>query len=449
MMNHPSRSTQAAIHEEHRGERDTRLHGYRLILARLFWGIIAIFELAALVDSLSGTISQFRALCTSSCTNLQLSAAGVATLQRLDLSLGNYIAFYLAVTLVSALLCYAVAALLIWRKSDDWMALLVSLMLMSFSSGMISNGVRFSQWFGLAWAGHLSSLFDQINLIILQLVFLLFPGNRFEPRWTRWTIALPIGVGSLLVFFPRFTSSALVNAIDSILFASILLSLVIAQVYRYRRASTPAQRQQTKWIVYSLAVSIILVAGLLVIPHLAFQMLTYPGGLLGSASNIVANAFLTLIPLSFGVAMLRYRLYDIDIIINRTLVYVTLTALLALIYLGSIIGVQSLFRGILNQNNDVAIVVSTLAIAALFQPLRHRIQTIIDRRFYRRKYDAARTLEDFSATLRSEVDLSELCEHLLAVVQETMQPEHVSLWLIRREPGPVSHVGEETSQGFH
>ncbi len=136
-----------------------------------------------------------------------------------------------------------------------------------------------------------------------------------------------------------------------------------------------------------------------------------------------------LIPLSIGFSILRYRLYDIDLLINRTLVYGTLTVLLALVYVGLIFALQYLLRGIISQNNNVAIVVSTLAIAALFQPLRHRIQAIIDRRFYRRKYDAAKIVETFSATLRNEVDLSQLHEHLLNIVQETMQPAHVSLWL--------------------
>ncbi len=175
--------------------------------------------------------------------------------------------------------------------------------------------------------------------------------------------------------------------------------------------------------------TILLVAGLFGIPDLILPGLEQNGWLFSSVGSTLANALSTLLPISFGVAILRYRLYGIDILINRTLVYFTLTATLALIYVGLIIALQYLLRGIINSNNDVAVVVSTLAIAALFQPLRHRIQAMIDRRFYRRKYDAARTLAAFSATLRNEVDLSELSEHLVAVVQETMQPSHVSLWL--------------------
>jgi hypothetical protein len=419
---------QTRIRGEQQGEWNTRLQGRRLILAWVLWGVIAFFELAALVYSLTGAVVQLQVLCTSSCTIQQLSADAVKTLQHVGLSLGDYIAFYLTVILISTLLCYIIAAILLWRRKNDWMALLVSLMLMSFGPGSISNGVRFSQWFGAVVAPHVSSLFDVINLTILVLIFFLFPTGRFVPRWTRWFIYIVIGIGIVIIIVPRFTAPEPLIDIYNYLFVSILFSLVIAQVYRYRRMSTPAQRQQTKWVVYSVVVSITSVIALLAI----FQPL--PGSLL-SALDIIANLLLTLIPISFAVAMLRYRLWDIDIIINRTLMYGTLTAILALIYFGLVIGLESLVHLITGQagQSPIVIVASTLAMAALFQPLRHRLQRAIDRRFYRRKYDAARTLEAFSATLRNEVDLGQLREHLLNVVQETMQPEHVSLWL--RESG--------------
>jgi len=437
-MNQPYLSVQTTISDEQRGERDTRLHGRWLFFARFFWGVIAIFELAAFVDNISGAVTQLRVPCTSSCTIQQLSAAAISTLQHAGLSLGDYIAFYLAVILISTLLCYTIAAILLWRRSDDWMALLVSLMLLSFGPGLISIGFRFSQWFGPAVAPYVSSLLDQINLTILLLVFFLFPNGRFEPRWTRWFIWLQVCLSIFLVFFPRLTSDS--GSLIAVLgFRVILISPIIAQVYRYRRVSTPAERQQTKWVVYSLVVSITAVVALLAI----FQPL--PGSLL-SALDIIANLLFTLIPISFAVALLRYRLWDIDIIINRTLVYSALTIILTGVYVGLVIGLQALLRGIINQGSGVAIVISTLVIYFLFQPLRRGIQRIIDRRFYRSKYDAAKIIEAFSATLRAETDLDQLREQLLAVVQETMQPAHVSLWL--RPPAPDNKrqaIGNSTS----
>jgi hypothetical protein len=172
--------------------------------------------------------------------------------------------------------------------------------------------------------------------------------------------------------------------------------------------------------------------------NVTFPVLTSPGSLFPLAQGAVF-AFLPLfIPLSFGFAMLRSRLWDIDVLINRTLVYGALTVSLAGIYVGLVIGLSALLRGIISQDSGVAIVISTLAIYFLFQPLRRRIQRIIDQRFYRSKYDAAKTVAAFSATLRQEVDLDQLREQLLAVVQETMQPAHISLWV--RSP---DHHGQQ------
>jgi len=192
--------------------------------------------------------------------------------------------------------------------------------------------------------------------------------------------------------------------------------------------SNLVQRQQTKWVVYGLTANIVVV-----VPGLLLTLF-FPRSLYPLVFTLVFNCALFLYPFTMGVAILRYRLWEIDVLINRTLVYGSLTVILTGVYVGLVIGLQELLRGIINQGSGVAIVISTLAIYALFQPLRRRIQRIIDRRFYRSKYDAAKTMAAFSATLRQEVDLDQLREHLLAVVQQTMQPAHVSLWLRPPEP---------------
>ncbi len=212
-------------------------------------------------------------------------------------------------------------------------------------------------------------------------------------------------------------------------FFGLIAFAIILQIYRYRHVSTPLQRQQTKWVVFgiTLAFGSFLFAFVLldaVLPQF-FPM----GPLAYTLGQIPFDFLLLAYPLSIWFAILHARLWEIDRLVNRTLVYGTLTISLALVYAGLIIGLQALFGTIFKQNNDVAIVVSTIAIYALFWPLRHRIQAVIDRRFYRRKYDAQKTLAAFSDTLRQEVDLATLSEHLVEVVQETMQPASVSLWL--------------------
>jgi len=203
--------------------------------------------------------------------------------------------------------------------------------------------------------------------------------------------------------------------------------MVWSQIYRFRRVSSPAQRQQTKWVVFGLTLG---VAG--TFPLQLPVDLSLVGGDTPLTLLLLDAGFslsLLLIPLSIGVAVLRSHLFDIDLLINRTLVYGLLTALLVLVYFGGIVALQRVFVALTGEKSTLAVVASTLAIAALFSPLRRGIQSFIDRRFYRRKYDARKTLEAFSAKLREETDLSALNGDLLGVVRDTMQPAHASLWL--------------------
>jgi hypothetical protein len=199
-------------------------------------------------------------------------------------------------------------------------------------------------------------------------------------------------------------------------FALLALSAV-SLVLRLRRA-TGVKRQQLKWFVYAVALF----------------ALVFPPSVIVFGDGRLIVFLLPLVPASAGIAILRYRLFDIDILINRTLVYGSLTALLAATYLGGVVGLQSVLRALTGQKSQLAVVASTLAIAALFSPLRRRVQAFVDRRFYRRKYDAAKTLEAFNARLREETDLQALSNDLVGVARSTMQPSHASLWLRPEAP---------------
>jgi hypothetical protein len=266
-----------------------------------------------------------------------------------------------------------------------------------------------------------------------MLFFYLFPSGRFVPRWTRWLAlcwVLFCGTWIFTPFGPPSWPLPLFNVAILILWGSF----PVAQVYRYVRDSDRSQRLQTKWVVFGVAVA---VAGTLTTIFTVGAAVDLPPKDVGPRmlSMLLMDVFVLSIPLSIGVAVLRARLFDIDVVINRTLVYGSLTVLMVLVYFGGVTATQTLFRYLTGQQSTLAIVTSTLLIAALFNPLRQRIQAFIDRRFYRRKYNARKTLQTFSVKLRDETDLEALNAELIEVVRETMQPAYISLWL-RPEPVP-------------
>jgi hypothetical protein len=206
---------------------------------------------------------------------------------------------------------------------------------------------------------------------------------------------------------------------SSMIILAMLFASGASLVLRLRR-SVGEERQQLKWVVYSVALLAFAVPSTILV-IIVLQSL--------ESIRLFFAVLFPLIPISIGIAILKYRLYDIDVIINRTLVYGSLTATLVALYLVGIVVLQRLFVLLIGQKSTLAVVASTLLIAALFTPLRQRIQSFIDRSFYRRKYDARKTLEALSAKLRDETDMDALSDDLVGVVRETMQPAHVSLWL--------------------
>jgi hypothetical protein len=325
---------------------------------------------------------------------------------------------------------FAIGVIIAWRKSDDWMALLVSITLIILGT---VNQTDYQQLASIYLITELpGDLLHFLFTILPFLVVFLFPNGRFMPHWTRWVALLiflfAVG-GSFLPASPLNTQN-LPGTVNIALVLLLFVTVIFAQIYRYLRISTPIERQQTKWVILGIATTFIYFIALDIFGALNpdITQARSLGFLLAEASYFIA--FL-IVPLSIAFSILRYRLWDIDLLIKRTLVYSILTAILALIYFGCVVLLQHLVNGVTGQVGQfpLVIVASTLAIAAIFHPLRRRIQRFIDKRFYRRQYDAAKVIETFSDTLRNEMDLNSLHEHLVAVVQETMQPAHVSLWL--------------------
>jgi hypothetical protein len=249
-----------------------------------------------------------------------------------------------------------------------------------------------------------------LGLCAFFLLYATFMTELFPPDES-WSVANPIGFLSR-DFFPGTIWAALLLLFAFLCVASLFI--------RYRRAKS-SEREQIKWLLFAAALFVLVYASSFISNSL--------GGVVNDLVVMLRDFVVVLLPAAIAVAILRYRLYDIDVIIRKTVVYAVLTGLLALVYFGVIVVLQSIFEAVSGEKSPITIVVSTLVIAALFAPLRRRVQDFIDRRFYRRKYDAQKTLAAFAQFTRDETDLAALTAELQRVVQETMQPERATIWL--------------------
>jgi hypothetical protein len=429
------------------------LSGRSLLLARLVWLVVTVVGLAIfvageylfLVELLEGTGTTACTRGEEACSRYGFLMAGnEEELMELGLPVALYAAFDAILNGIFVAVWVAVGALVFWHRSNDRMALLVAFFLVTF--GPISFGPIAPEFLAEHYEA-LEVLVEGVEFLgytSLALFFCLFPSGRFVPRWIRWLAMAYLAALVPVLFFPHspldWANRFDIEEVYPLGIAPFYVGFVGAQVYRYMWVSTPSQRRQTKWVVFGLAVAF---GGLITV--LLSANLLWPveeGTITFSllALWVVVYVFMLVIPLSIGVAILRSGLWDIDMVINRALVYGSLTATLVALYFGGILLLQRLFVGLTGGRSTLAVVVSTLVIAALFNPLRRRIQGFIDRRFYRRKYDARKTLESFSAKLRDETDLDALSDDLVGVVRETMQPAHVSLWL---RPDTISK-GQQT-----
>jgi hypothetical protein len=370
----------------------------------------------------------------------RLSQLEVVELQSLGISLSFYAGYILTFDIALVLIGTAIGFLIFWRKPDDWMALWVSIILVLLGTNSVSLVVPTLALVSPVFLV-VTTLIGFLGMVSNVHLLYISPDGRFTPRWT---YSLAAGFTGAMIAFAIFTIRLSLNSDNpmiayffTVIIAPIWLALsgfgIVTQIYRYLRVSDRVQRQQTKWFALGLAsvtLGFFVNATFLFASSLSSGL---PRVLFYLARAPLVNLCMVLLPVCLAISIFRYRLWDIDVIIRRTLVYGALTATLALVYFGSVVLLQSLVTAVGGQQTTVVTVISTLVIAALFTPLRRRIQKDIDRRFFRKKYDAEKIVAEFGARLREEVELDDLQAQIVAVVEETLQPEVVSLWLRKPE----------------
>lgn len=384
----------------------------------------------------------------------RLSLEEVEALEELGLSQRTYAVYVLAFELGLVLVSALIGGFIFWRRPDDWLTLWISFLLILLSTnGPVTAVIQISPLWPAGILG--TTLIGWFGMISNVHILFLLPDGRFVPRWT---LRLAAGFTGGMLGLAGYLAAAYFQGwhlfrIVGLAFGafpfwfSLIVLGVLCQVYRYLRVSSPVQRQQTKWMVVGLA-GVVLAFALNAYFLFAISRESGLGRLQHNLIRPPAVALsVLLLPVSLAFSILRYKLWDIDLIIRRTLLYSSLTAMLALIYIACVIFLQALFGTISGESqSEFVTIASTLAIAALFVPLRQRLQDAIDRLFYRRKYDGEKILAALSQSLRSEVELEQMTGSILRSIAETIQPTHASLWLgqVERRQAPVEMPAKES-----
>lgn len=392
--------------------------------ARLIWVLVAGVGVLMFVTDEVASWPYLHAVCHSACHQGEPNAASAGTLQSVAISVDFFAIASVTRDALMGLVWFGVGALIVWHRPRDRGPMVATFFLILFTmnpGNSVGIPAIWQPWLGF---------FDFLTGFTYVFFGLLMPDGRFVPRWTRWAgLAFVLVTAPSVAFADELAHNQQLSALLQVFIPAVLIATVLwAQVYRYRNVSSWDERRQMKWVLYGVAVSVV---GMIVL-NIGYAVVpggTNPGSMYDLSAYWLYPSTNTAIPISIAIAMLRSRLWDVDRVINRTLVYGSLTISLAGLYIGSVIGLQALFRTVTGQSSDLAIAVATLAVAALFNPWRHRVQYFIDRRFYRHKYDASRILATFNATLRDDVDLDHLSADIAAVIHETVNPSYLSLWL--------------------
>jgi hypothetical protein len=398
-------------------------------LTRLAWLALFIFLAGTFVLSLPTTFRQHMTLAATARPAGWTAGDMQAALAAAHMPANAYALLFSVSLWLATGLYLGSGAFMVLKRPDDEAVLAISALLMVFGWTFFQVPAML---FEIDPASRIVTLLGQLNLGFLFTVPCVFPDGRFVPRWSRWFMLCYLVFVTLCYLVPPLNVG---NWPMPVLVAFTLLIVVVplgSQVYRYARVSNAIQRQQTKWAAFGMVSALGLTLVIATVMDVAWP--AYGRGAIGIylhlAGTLALYAALAIIPVSIAFAIVRSHLWDIDVVIRRTLSYSALTGLLALVYFGSVVVLESIVRPLTGQSQSTFVTVaSTLMIAALFVPLRARVQAAIDRRFYRSRYDAARMLAGFAQSARDETDLERLSGHLLAAVDEAMKPAVVGLWL--------------------
>lgn len=397
---------------------------------RAVWVASAILMLTLYFVGLPVNYHELNIVCEADpCRVTTISSGELQILEDIGFSLQAYIFYYFILEGFLIILFAMLAGLIFWHKSETWLGIVVSLALLFAGFVFFAEETRSVARAYPQFETFINFLIST-SVVLVLLLFYLFPDGRFTPRWMRWfAAALIVAVILEPLLNPGGEQTTSTSMFVILAFALGAPMGLISQIYRFRNVSNPTQRQQTKWVLYGFMG---MFSGML--PWMVFAEITQiapgPGRLLFYLSLIPQYILIGFFPISVVIAIMRYRLWEVDLVIRRTIQYALMTGLLALTYFGSVILLQTGFRTLTGQTNSPLItVLSTLGIAALFTPLRRRVQDFIDRRFYRKKYNAEQALAEFAVITRDEVDMDKLTAALIGVVNETVQPEKVSIWL--------------------
>lgn len=393
--------------------------------ARLLIGALVLFSIILLAVTLPEWFTFLQAPCAAPCEDERLTVSQWFYAHRAGISPTTYATVYVVQVVALAALCFGIALLLVWQRPRERVVGLAAATLVMLGATFFTiDEIAFRNAPVLALLVRLMSL---LGFLLFPLFFYTFPDGRFTPRWTRWLAALIV----LLLLLYATPLGERLQGVALLVVALYALPPIYAQIDRYRNTSSSAQRQQTKWAMFGFVV-----AAIVYFVVIGIDILFDASGRMAPAWKLALEILKTLgvalIPITIGISVLRYRLYDIDIIIRRTIQYTIVMLLLVLAYAGSVLLLQQAFRTFMGRSSQLTVVLSTLAIAALFGPLRLRVEKWVNTHFHRSRYNAQQVVEQFVHVARDETDAGRLSQELERVLHETLQPARISVWL--REP---------------